>query len=404
MGIISRIMRPKAMSPRELEKLILETVGNGPTVSGMTVNDDSAMRVMAVHSCVRTRAFSIAQLPLHLYRQSGDTKEKATDHPVYRLMHDQPNAWMTAPEYFGMLSAHLDLRGNFYALKTFTTRGKLAELIPLAIGAVEGVEQISNYKLVYKVRRPGNDNILDLIPGDRIHHVRGLVLNGYLGINPIQYARESIGLAMATEKHGAKLFSNGARIGGILSHPGVLSPEKYEKIKESFNDAYASVENAHKTALLQEGMTWQAVTMTADDAQFLETRRFQKKEIVDLFFSMPLALLMADDTNPTFASAEQFGLSYVTYALTPTLVNIEKAIYRDLLTDEEKPDYYAKFSVGGLLRGDMKARFEAYQMAIDKEIMNPNEARELEDLNPYSGGEVYKTRTSTVKENGGQQK
>ena len=399
MSLIARMMRPKAMGPKELQDMILSVLGGGATASGMMVNTDSAMRVATVQSCVRIKAFSMAQLPCHLYEQGEKKKDQATNHRLYRLLHDQPNSWMTAPEFWAMLSAHLDLRGNFFALKTIV-RGEIRELIPIGIGRVQEVLQAPNYNLVYKISRPDGSQV-DEIPGDRIMHVRDLVLDGIIGVNPIEYARESIGLAIATEKYGAKTFSNGARIGGILSHPQTLSPEKYDKILESFNAVHGSVENAHKTALVQEGMTWTPVSMKADNAQFLETRRFQKKEIVDLFFTMPLSMLMADATNPTFASAEQFGLSFVTYTLTPRIVNIEKAIYRDLLSEEEKGRYFAKFSVGGLLRGDMKTRFEAYRNAINSEIINPNEARDLEDMNPYDGGDEYRTRTSTVKDGGG---
>jgi HK97 family phage portal protein len=232
-------------------------------------------------------------------------------------------------------------------------------------------------------------------------HVRGLVLNGYMGLNPIAYARESIGLALATEKHGAKLFGHGTMIGGVLTMPtGQYFKDRTQaqKFVSEFNDSYSSVENAHRTALLENGVTWNKMAMTSVDSQFLEARNFQKKEIVDLFFGIPLGMMTDAGKSPTFASAEQFSLAYVIYALMPYLVNIEKAIYRDLLTEEEKKTYYAKFQVNGLLRGSAKERAEYYSAMINAEVMCPNEARELEDLNPYDGGEIYRTRTSSLKQ------
>lgn len=407
------------MDSNELSRLILSTYGGGTSSTGISVTSDSAMRAMAVHSCVKILANSVAQLPCHLMEDVGGIKNKATTHYLYPLLHDQPNKWMTAPEFWGMVIACLELRGNFFALKSGLDGRQIKELIPLAIGAVEEVIQAPDYGLFYKVRRPNNDQsnlgggigqissgtIVDTIPGNRIMHIRGLVLNGFMGLNPIQYARESIGLALATEKHGAKLFAHGTMLGGILKWDKHFSTnEKAKAVIESFNEIYSSVENAHKTALLEDGLTWEKMQMTSEDSQFMEARKFQKKEIVDLFFGMPLSMLQSGEKTATFASAEQFSLQYVTYALTPLLVNIEKAIKRDLIMEEEKKTHYAKFSVGGLLRGDMKARFEAYQIGINTEILNPNTCRDWEDLNAYEGGNEYRVRTSTVKQDSQPQK
>ncbi len=412
MSIARQIMRPKAMTSDDLSRLILSTYGGGTSATGISVNADSAMRAMAVHSCIKILANSVAQLPCHMMQIVKGNKEKAEDFYLYPILHDQPNAWMTAPEFWGMVIACLNLRGNFFALKSGLPGRPIRELIPLAVGAVEEVIQTSSYGLFYKVRRPNGDQnasdngggigqiastVVDTVPGDRIMHIRGLVLNGFMGLNPIAYARESIGLALATEKHGAKLFAHGTMLGGILKWDKHFKTDAdAQRVIQSFNEVYSSVENAHKTALLEDGLNWEKMQMTSEDSQFMEARKFQKKEIVDLFFGMPLAMLQSGEKTATFASAEQFALQYVTYALLPYLVNIEKAIRRDLLAEEEKKRYYAKFAVGGLLRGDMDSRFRAYQTAINTEIMNPNEARDLEDMNPYPGGDEYRTRTSTI--------
>jgi HK97 family phage portal protein len=399
-GIFSRI-RPKAMTSDEISRLIIDTFGGGTTASGQSVNSTTAMQAMAVHSCVKIKADSIAQLPCHLYVEKGNTKDKAKDLRLYRLLHRQPNQWMTAPEFWGMCSACLDLRGNFFALKSGLPGREVQELIPIPMGRVKEVIQAPDYGLFYKISRPDGSSI-DTIPGNRIMHIRGLVLDGFMGINPIQYARESIGLDQALVKHGAKLFGHGTMIGGVLQMPGSFKDRNMaQKFLDDFNETYSSVENAHKTALLEQGVTWQKMAMTSVDSQFLEARNFQKKEIVDLFFGLPLSMLQSGDKVATYASADAFDLEYVKYALTPRLVNIEMAIFRDLLTEEQKENYFAKFSTGGLLRGDTAARTAYYQGMVNIEAMNPNEVRELEDMNPYPEGNEYRTRTSTVREKKG---
>lgn len=395
MGLFDAI-RPKAMNSEELSKLIMSTFGGGETSSGQSVSSNTAMRAMDVHSCVKIKADSIAQLPCHLYKENGNTKEKAKDLRLYRLLHRQPNSWMTAPEFWGMVSACLDLRGNFFALKSGLPGREVRELIPIPMGRVREVIQAPDYSLAYKVARP-DESAIDTIPGDRIMHIRGLVLNGFMGLNPIEYARESIGLDLALEKHGAKLFKQGTMIGGVLTFPGnIKDPGTRKAILDSFNDVHSSVENAHKTAMMEDGMKWERLGMTSVDSQFLEARNFQKKQIVDLFFGLPLSMLQSGDKVATYASADAFDLEYVKYALTPRLVNIEMAIYRDLLSEEQKKNYFAKFSTGGLLRGDTAARTAYYEGMVNIEAMSPNEVRELEDMNPYKGGDEYRTRTSTI--------
>lgn len=407
---VASFFRAKAMSPDELSRLLASAYGTGGTASGIAITTESAMRAMAVHSCVSIKANAIAQLPCHLMTQANGQKNKAEDHYLYPILHDQPNEWMTAPEFWAMASACLDLRGNFFAIKSGLPGRPIRELIPLAIGAVEEVIQTPSYGLIYKVRRStGNTStsngmastVVDEIPGSKIMHLRELTLNGFMGLNRIAYMRESIGLALATEKHASKLFAHGTMLGGLLKwDKHFKTDDDAKRVIASFNEVYSSVENAHKTALLEDGLTWEKMQMTSEDSQFMEARNFQKKEIVDLFFGLPLSMLQSGDKIATYASAEQFALQFVTYTLMPRLVNIERGIRRDLMTDDEKRKYYAKFSAAGLLRGDSAARAKFYSEMINAEVMNPNEARDLEDWNPYSGGNEYRTRTSTVRQAG----
>ncbi len=408
MGIVSRILRPQAMNSYELEKLIFSTFGGGTTSSGVSVNSDSAMRQMTVYACVKILSQSIAQLPLHLIAQNGEIKKKAVDHPLYRRLHDQPNRWMTAPEFWLMTVAHVSLLGDFLAFKSQLGGGQIQELLPIHPSRVHEIKQNEDWSLTYKIgqadrgegmRKEGLGRAYRDYSQNEIFHIRGLSTNGYSGLNPIAYARESIGLGLASEKFLSRFFGNGMHPGAVVKHPLTLNAPAHASLRTALKEKYAGIGKTHDLMLIDEGMDITFPPIKLVDAQFLELGKFTQSQIAGLF-RVPLMLLQAGDNPTTFASAEQFMLAFVTHALTPIIVSIEQAIKRDLLTEEEKQKYYPKFSMAGLLRGDMKSRFEAYATAIDKEIMNPNEVRDLEDMNPYPGGEEYRTRTSSMKETG----
>lgn len=397
MGIVGRLARPKGMDSAGLEKLIREHFCGGATASGIAVSNESAMRLSTVYSCINIISRSLSQLPCHLMMKTGNKKSQATDHHVYSLLHDQPNEWMTAPEFWGMAGCHLPWRGNFFALKNRglnRTTGPVKELIPLAPGIVQEVKQDALYHLTYVCKFPDGSN--HDIPGTEIMHLRGMVMNGFMGVNPIQYVRETIGLGLAAKEFGGRFFGEGTHPGMVITHPGQLSDPK--KLRDALSDTYAGLGKTHRIMLLEEGMKAERIVIDPKDSQFLELLKFNKSEIVDIFFAMPLTLFHSGEATPTFASSEQFSLSYIVYALMPWIVNIEKAIARDLLSEEDRKTYYAKFAVGALLRGSMAERSAFYREMVNAEIMNPNECRDLEDLNPYDGGEVFRTRTSTVKE------
>ncbi len=397
MGIFSSI-RPKALSST-LERLILDTYGGYSTSSGISVSSDTAMRLITVHNCVKILSQSIAQLPLHLMEQTGKIKQKAIEHPLYKILHDQPNSWMTASEFWGMAVAHISLRGNFYAYKVKSTTGQIYELIPLAPGIVRAVTQNKDYSLTYKCGLPDGGEIE--LSQDKIMHLRSLTLNGYMGINPIEdYAKETIGLGQASEKFLSGYFGKGLQPGAVIKHKLPLSVPAHANLRASLKQKYKDLGNDISFMLLDEDMQIDFPTIKLVDAQFLESQKMNESQIAGLF-RVPLFLLQAGDAPATYASAEQFVLSFVTHALTPIIVNIEQAIKRDLITDEEKQKYYPKFSMAGLLRGDSAARAAFYRELINCEVFSPNEARELEDYNPYPGGDEYRVRTSTVKQEKG---
>jgi len=389
--------RPKAMS-NNLEQILRDHLGGGSTSSGTSVSNDSAMRQATVYSCVNVLSRVIGMLPCHMMEKTGKIRTIAEDFSLYSILHDLPNEWMTAPEFWGMAINHLALRGNFYALKNNggSRWGRLKELIPFGPDIVQEVVQNSDKSLTYKCIFP--DGTVMNIPGTEIMHLRGMTLNGYMGVNPIAYIRESIGLGLATEEFGARYFGSGTHPGVILEHPKKLSPQAHTNLSNSMAETYSGLGKSHRIMLLEEGLKMHPITINPDDSQFLETRKYQKSEIVDIFFGMPLTLMSSGDNTPTFASAEQFSIGFVVYALMPWITKIEKSIYRDLLSPAERKIYYAKFKVEGLQRGSFKDQMDGFATAIDKEIFSPNDVRDLLDMNPYEGGDEYRTRTSTTKE------
>ncbi len=411
MGIVSRI-RPQARINEYTENLIKEIYGGHSTSSGISVNSDTAMRLITVQNCVRVRAFTIGHLPCHIMEKIGNLRNKAETFYLYDLLHDQPNSWMTSSEFWGMCEAHICLRGNFYVYKAQLEGRPIRELIPLKSGAVQEVIQNPDYSLTYKIavndertiRAAYDDGYLSStgaqikeFPQRKIMHIRGLTLNGIVGMNPIQYARETAGLGLAGEKFLARFFGKGMHPGVIFKHKLPLSSPAHANLKENLRKKYEGLGESWEMMLIDEDMSVEFPTIKLVDAQYLEEMKMNEAQICGLF-RVPLMLVQSGDKTPTYASAEQFFLNFSITGIVPDCVNYEKAIRRDLLTDDEKKRYYAKFNIDGLLRGDFKSRMEALGIAIDKEIMNPNEVREIIDMNPYVGGDEYRTRTSTVKQ------
>jgi HK97 family phage portal protein len=368
-----------------LERYMAWAFGVGASASGIVVNPQTAMQSAAVYSSIKVLAESIGMLPMNLYKKSpGNVRTLMADHPLHTLCHDQPNDWQTSVEFWEMMVVSLSLRGNAFAYVNRTRSGRVAELLPLHPDMVR-VNMGSNWALEYQITMP-DSTFRTFGPGE-IFHVRGLTLNGWMGISPIAYARESIGLALATEKFGGQLFRNGAKMGGVLEHPGSLSKDAYERIKNSFDEA-SSGENSHKTAILEEGMKFAKVSMSADDSQFLETRKYQRSEIAAIFRVPPH--MIGDLEKATFSNIEQQSLEFVNYSLMPWLVRIEKAIKRDLMTQQERRELTMKYNVSGLLRGDAAGRSALYHAGILDGWMTRNEARASESeigiiYNPIDG-------------------
>jgi HK97 family phage portal protein len=353
--------------------------------SGVNVTPETALTSTVVFACVRVLAESVASLPLIIYRKRPDGgKDAVSDFYLYPLLHDSPNSYQTSYDFREMQMGHLALRGNCFSYKVMQRDGKIAELIPLNPASMQ--VQVKDGAILYLYTHP--DGIQEKYPADKIWHIKGLSSDGYIGLSPITLARDAIGLSLTAQDHGSRFWDNAARPGGVLEIPGRLSEDAAKRLKDSWQESYTGA-NSGKVALLEEGLTWKAVGMTNEDSQYLQSREFQVEEICRIF-RVPCVLVNHSDKSSTYASAEQFFLSFVVHTIRPWLVRIEQSINKYLFTEaERKQGYFAEFKVDGLLRGDIASRYNAYAIARQNKWMNANEIRALENMNPIEGGEVY---------------
>lgn len=354
----------------------------GNSSAGKPVNEHTAMQMTAVYSCVRILSETLAQLPLHVYRYN-DTggKDKYLKHPLYKLLHDEPNPDMTSFVFRETLMSHLLLWGNAYAQIIRNAKGEVLALYPLMPNKMT-VNRDEKGRLYYIYHRDiddtpalGNENNVYLSPSD-VLHIPGLGFDGLVGYSPIAMAKNAVGLAIATEEYGAKFFANGAAPGGVLEHPGTIKDP--QKVKESWNAAYQGSTNAHRVAVLEEGMKYQSIGISPEQAQFLETRKFQINEIARIFRVPPH--MVGDLEKSSFSNIEQQSLEFVKYTLDPWLIRWEMSLCRVLLSSSEKPTVFIKFNVEGLLRGDYEGRMKGYSIGIQNGFMSPNDVRRLENM------------------------
>ena len=364
----------------------------GGTTSGKAVNERSAMQMTAVYACVRILSESIACLPVHLYQyKEAGSKEKALSHPLYKILHEEPNPEMTSFVFRETLMTHLLLYGNAYAQIIRNGKGQVIGLYPLMPNRMT-VDRDEHGHLYYQYQMQESDaqtmkaGTVTLQPSD-VLHIPGLGFDGLVGYSPIAMAKNAIGLSIATEEYGAKFFANGATPGGLLEFPGTVKEQ--DGIRESWNKGFSG-SNSHKIAILEEGMHYTPISISPNEAQFLETRKFQIDEIARIFRVPPH--MVGDLEKSSFSNIEQQSLEYVKYTLEPWIVRWEQALNRALLSDSEKAAYFVKFNVDGLLRGDYQSRMNGYATARQNGWMSANDIRELENLDRIPaelGGDLY---------------
>lgn len=385
--------------PRDHPKVEDRTPGSsytffmGGSTAGKRVTERSAMQMTAVYSCVRILAEAVAGLPLHFYRYKDDgSKEKALDNNLYHLLHDEPNPEMSSFVFRETLMTHLLLWGNAYAQIIRNGKGEIIALYPLMANRMQ-VDRDENGQLYYIYTRSSDEPktmegiTVYLSPRD-VLHIPGLGFDGLVGYSPIAMAKNAIGLAMATEEYGAKFFANGAAPSGVLEHPGTIKDPA--RLRENWNATFGGSANSGKVAVLEEGMKYTPISISPEQAQFLETRKFQINEIARIFRVPPH--MLADLEKSSFSNIEQQSLEFVKYTLDPWVIRWEQSLCRSLLTPEEKRKYFFKFNLEGLLRGDYASRMSGYATARQNGWMSANDIRELENLDRIPselGGDLY---------------
>lgn len=394
MGLINKLFKS-----RDHTKIDNRTVGSsysfymGGSSAGKNVNERSAMQMTAVYSCVRILAEAVAGLPLHLYRYKEDGgKERAIDNNLYHLLHDEPNKEMSSFIFRETLMTHLLLWGNAYAQIIRNGKGEVVALYPLMPNKMQ-VDRDENGELYYIYTRNSDEAktmegvTVYLTPRD-VLHIPGLGFDGLVGYSPIAMAKNAIGLAIATEEYGAKFFANGAAPSGVLEHPGTIKDPS--RLRENWNSTFGGSANSGKVAVLEEGMKYTPISISPEQAQFLETRKFQIDEIARIFRVPPH--MVGDLEKSSFSNIEQQSLEFVKYTLDPWVIRWEQSLSRALLNEDEKRKYFFKFNLEGLLRGDYESRMSGYAVARQNGWMSANDIRELENMDKIpaeDGGDLY---------------
>lgn len=381
---VRRFLRSSLSQPDEA---LREALGVSPGPAGVVVNEKTALRASAVWACIRLLAGDLASVPLILYRRRDNGKERADSHPLYAVLHDAPNDEIDSFRFVELMMTWLLTWGNAYAEVVADEDGRVRALWPLAPWLVMPERARPNGQVVYRVQLPEGGQAV--LPRDQILHVAGLGYDGLVGYSPIRVAaREAIGLALATQEYGARFFSQGARPGIVLEHPGRLSDKARENLRQSWEALHGGLSRSHRVAILEEGMKLSTFGVPPEDSQFVETRKFQVTDIARIF-GVPPHMIGDHEKGATYASVEQQSIDYVTHTLRPWAVRIERAIYQQLLTRLERRRYFAEFLLDGLLRGDTVSRYRAYAIGRQWGWLSANDVRRLENMDPIDGGDQY---------------
>ena len=341
-----------------------------------------SLALPAVYACIRVLSETVAGLPLLTYQERRDGgHERATGHPLYRLLRRSPNPEMTAFEFEELLTSHCAAWGNAYAQIIMDGSGKVLELWPLRPDRMK-VERKNGALLYTYTQQNGRPVTLTRY---QVHHRRALVSDGLVGMSPLQTTMLAVSLGMATEEFGARFFAQGARPSFVLSHPGQLKDAAFKRLKDDWNNSTAG--EAHKVKIVEEGMKVEQIGVPPEEAQFLETRTFQAQEIARIFRMPPHKIGLLE--NATFSNIEHQAIEFVTDTIRPWLIRFEQALYRDLLGEREQQSLYFEYLVDGLLRGDTGTRYGAYAVARQWGWLSVNDIRRFENMPPVDGGDVY---------------
>jgi len=389
MGIFSKKQKPVKNSLSTSRPFFF-----GRAKSDAVVNERTAMQTAAVYACIRVLSEAVASLPLQLYKYQGKGAVIADDHPLYDILHSVPNAEMTSFVFRETLMSHLLLYGNAYAQIIRDSTGQIKELYPLLPDKMDVSRDEAGR--IYYTYWPDKDAANQQEKGggtvlryDEVLHIPGLSFDGLTGYSPVALAKNVIGMAIATEDYGASFFRNGAMPGGILEHPSELNKDAPDQLRDIWETLFRG-QGAHRVAVLEGGMKYHAVGIPPDQAQFLETRRYQLNEIARIFRVPPH--MIGDLERSTFSNIEQQALEFLRYSVDPWLQRWEQQMEKTLLTPAERKTHEIRFNVDGLLRGDYMTRMRGFAMARQNGWMSANEIRGLDRLYPIPdelGGDKY---------------
>lgn len=389
-GVLTRLLRPpeqRATLKNPDQALIDALRGGLGTSAGVVVSEEGALAYGAVLACVRVLSEAVASLPCIMYERvkldGQDGKQRATSHPLYRVLHNKPNPEMSAFEMGEMMLIHLLLWGNFYAEIVVDGSGNVAQLWPIPPRLVTPT-RLQDKRLVYDINVPEKPRTFG---AEWIFHVPAMRMTGLKGLSVVGLAREGIGLGIAAERFGSAVFGNGTVPGAVLEHPGVLSDKAYDRLRSKWAERHQGLDNAQRLAVLEEGMKYTKIGIPPEDAQFLETRKFQRSEIAGMFRVPPH--MIADLDKATFSNIEHQAIEYVVHTLRPWLKRIESRINGWLLLEAEQTTYFAEYLVEDLLKGDTPTRYQAFSTARQWGWMSVNEIRARENMNPIPDGDVY---------------
>lgn len=380
-GLFARIFRSSPENPStSLSNPAAWLTGLfGTSKTGVQVSEDNALTFSAVYAAVRIISETIASIPLNVYQADGETRVKAVGHPVQDLLAKAPNSVSSTFTFREAMASNLVLHGNAYAKIEMNAAGRPTALIPLNPMKVE-VKVVDGEKVYVFDKK---HTYLDY----EILHFVGLSFNGLTGKSPLSMAREAVAIGLAAQEYGARFYSNGANAGGVITAPGRLNTEVVKRLRESWNRAQSGNSNSHSTAILEEGMKYEKIGLDPEAAQFLQSRKFQVNEIARIF-RIPPSYLADLENSSTRANTEQQAIQFVRDCITPYVRRMEVELNRKLFREDE-PNLYAYFTMEGLMRGDQKARYEAYAVARNWGWLSVNDIRDLENLNPVEGGDIY---------------
>lgn len=382
MTILERFSRLLGRTPAERRAAMLpDLLGASYTTSPTT--EDGALRVGAVYTCVRVIGETLASLPLLTYRhRKSGGKERATNDPLYELFRSAPNSEQTSFEWREQMLTHLLLRGNYYARLRKDAQGRTTEIVPMDPDYVVVKANDGGAIVAYEYKKREV-----LAPSD-VLHIRGLSTDGIEGRSVLRDANDTFAATKSAQEYGRRVFENDATPGMVLKHPEVLDEEAAKRLRESWERMFGGPRNAGRVAVLEEGMSVERVQMTAEDMQFLETRKLQRQEIASIFRVPPH--MIGDLSQSTYSNIEQQSIEFVTHCIRPWCVRIEQALWRKVLTPSQRRDLFVEFNIDGLVRGDIQSRYTAYQIGRQAGFLSANDIRAMENMNPIGpGGDHY---------------